>query len=283
MTSPIAITGSTGRVGGLVAAHLAKAGVPMRLLVRTPDRAPSHPDSTVHQVSYADGRAAKAALSGVKAAFMVSASESADRLGEHRTFVEAAAKAGVEHLVYLSFAGASPTCTFTLGRDHAATEAAIRESGMAHTFLRDNFYADFMAMLAGADGVIRGPAGTGRVAVVAQGDVAAAATAVLLNPSAHRNTTYTLTGPEALTMTEVAAVVSETTGRAVSFHNETLEEAYASRASYGAPSWEVDAWVSTYTAIAAGEVSKVTGDIPLLTSKPATSLRQLLSALPGSA
>ncbi len=248
----------------------------MRLLVRTPGRAPAHPDSTVHQVSYDNGPSAVAALEGVRLAFMVSASESADRLGEHRTFVAAAAEAGVEHLVYLSFAGASPTCTFTLGRDHAATEAAIRESGMAHTFLRDNFYADFMPLLAGPDGVIRGPAGNGRVAVVAQSDVAAAASAVLLSASAHRNATYTLTGPEALTMTQIAAIVSETMGRAVSFHHETVEEAYASRASYGAPSWEVDAWVSTYTAIAAGEVNTVTGDIPLLTGRPATSLKQLL-------
>lgn len=277
MTSQIAVTGSTGRVGGLVAGHLARAGVPMRLLVRTPDRAPSHPDSTVHRVSYDDGPSAVAALAGVKLAFMVSAGESEDRVGEHLSFVAAAAEAGVEHLVYLSFAGASPTCTFTLGRDHAATEEAIPESGMAHTFLRDNFYADFMPLLAGEDGVIRGPAGTGRVAVVAQVDVAAAASAVLMNASAHRNTTYTLTGPEALTMTEVAAIVSETTGRAATFHNETVEEAYSSRASFGAPSWEVDAWVSTYTAIAAGEVNTVTGDIPVLTGKPATSLRQLLA------
>jgi NAD(P)H dehydrogenase (quinone) len=276
MTPEIAVTGSTGSIGSSVARQLALAGVPMRLLVRTPERAPRFPTATVHQVSYDDPTAARAALSGVRLAFMVSASESADRRADHRRFVRAAADAGVEHLVYLSFAGASPASTFTLGRDHAATEAYVQELGLGFTFLRDNFYADFMPLLAGADGVIRGPAAEGRVAAVAQRDVGEAASAVLMNAADHLHATYTLTGPEALTMTEIAQILSQAAGRRMSFHNETLDEAYASRASYGAPDWLVDAWVSTYTAIAAGEVAQVTADVEELTGRPAMSLSQLL-------
>ncbi len=74
------------------------------------------------------------------------------------------------------------------------------------------------------------------------------------------------------------SVISQVTGRPVSYHPETVEEAYASRAPYGAPDWQVDAWVSTYTAIAAGEVATVTSDVPDLTGHPATSLEQLLRA-----
>jgi len=73
---------------------------------------------------------------------------------------------------------------------------------MAWTFLRDNLYLDFLPRLAGEDGVIRGPADGGRVAAVAQDDVAAATTAVLTDPSAHAGSTYSLTGPEAFTLTE---------------------------------------------------------------------------------
>ncbi len=149
--------------------------------------------------------------------------------------------------------------------------------GWLHTFIRDNFYADFMPLMVGEDGVIRGPAGHGRVAVVAQRDVAAAAGVVLLDAVAHSNATYTLTGPEALTLAEIANVVTTSTGRQVTFHDETVDEAYASRASYGAPDWMVDAWVSTYTSIAAGEVAEVTRDVSLLTGRPATSLRELLT------
>ena len=83
-----------------------------------------------------------------------------------------AVAAGVAHLVYTSFYGAAPDATFTLARDHWATEEHIRASGLAFTFLRDNLYADFLPLMADEHGVIRGPAGDGRVAAVAIDDVA---------------------------------------------------------------------------------------------------------------
>ena len=92
---------------------------------------------------------AKAALEGVKTLFMVSAAEAEDRLQQHCTFVDAAAAAGVQHIVYTSFFGAAADSTFTLGRDHFATEERIKASGMDFTFLRDNFYLDFLPLLAG--------------------------------------------------------------------------------------------------------------------------------------
>ena len=272
-----ALTGATGRIGGRVAARLATKGVPLRLLVRDPDRAPDLPGATPVVAPFGDGAAVREALTGVETAFMVSASEAADRVQQHLTFVEAAAAAGVRHLVYLSFQGASRESTFTFARDHAVTEEAIRASGMAWTFLRDSFYADFMPGLVGDDGVIRGPGGDGRVAVVAQDDVADAAAAVLLDPTAHAGRTYTLTGPEALSFTEIATIVGEASGREVSYVDETLEEARASRAAYGAPDWEVAGWISTYTAVAAGEHAEVTGDVEALTGHPATALREVLA------
>ena len=213
---------------------------------------------------------------------MVSASESEDRLDEHRTFVDAAVAAGVRHVVYVSFFGAAPDATFTLARDHAATEEHIRASGMAWTFLRDNLYLEFMDHMVGEDGVIRGPAGDGRAAIVAHDDIARVAVAVLLAPASHVGATYDLTGPESLTLTEMAAEISEVTGRQVHFHDETVEEAYASRAVYGAPDWQVDAWVSTYTAIAAGELDGVSGDVERLTGRRPTSLREYLESQPPS-
>ncbi len=140
----------------------------------------------------------QAALDGVRTLFLVSAAEDAERLAQHRTAVDAAAAAGVEHVVYTSFLGAAPDATFTLARDHAATEEMLRASGMSWTFLRDALYADFLPLMVGEDGVLRGPAGDGRVAAVATDDVAAAAVAVLRDPAAHAGRTYELTGPQAL-------------------------------------------------------------------------------------
>lgn len=207
---------------------------------------------------------------------MVSAPESLDRVAQHLSFIDAAVAAGVEQLVYISFYGAAPDCTFTLARDHYASEEYLRKSGLAFTFLRDNLYADSLPGLVGEDGVIRGPAGAGRVSVVAQDDIADAAAAILRDPTPHQGATYSLTGPEALSLDDIAQQLTLTSGSPVTYQPESLEQAYASRACYGAPEWELDAWVSTYTAIAAGELEPVTGDIPQLTGHPATSFAEVL-------
>nr|WP_307835494.1 NAD(P)H-binding protein [Streptomyces adelaidensis] len=167
-----AVTGSTGRLGGRVARRLAERGVPQKLLARNPARAPRLPGAVAVRGDYADQDAVREALAGTRTLFMVSAPESADRLARHKTFVDAAAQAGVQHLVYVSFYGAAPDATFTLARDHFHTEQHIRASGLAYTFLRDNFYAEFVPGLVGEDGVIRGPAGHGRAAFVGQDDIA---------------------------------------------------------------------------------------------------------------
>ncbi|MFL6081035.1 MAG: SDR family oxidoreductase [Ornithinibacter sp.] len=277
----LAVTGSTGALGGLVARHLADRGVPQRLLARSPERTPRLPGAVPVHADYADRDAALQALQGVRTLLMVSGSESADRLHQHRTFVDAAADAGVEQIVYTSFFGASADCTFTLGRDHWATEEHIRSRGMAFTFLRDNFYLDFLPLTVGDDGVIRGPAGEGRVSAVARADVAGVALAVLLDPEPHQSATYDLTGPESITLSEAARIISEVTGRKVTFHDETVDEAYESRQKWDAPGWQYDAWVSTYTAIAAGEAEVVTDDVRRVTGQEPMDLRTLLATASG--
>ncbi|MEV8632346.1 SDR family oxidoreductase [Streptosporangium sp. NPDC051023] len=274
----IAVTGATGRLGGRVAARLAAAGTDQRLVVRDPARAPQLAGAEVARADFADAEAVRRALEGAGTVLMVSASEAPDRVAQHRTFVDAAVAAGVGHLVYVSFYGAAPDATFTLARDHWATEEHIRAQGVPFTFLRDNMYADLLPLMAGEDGVLRGPADQGRASVVALDDIADAAVAVLGSPGEHAGAKYDLTGPEALTLGEIAATITAVTGRAVTYHQETIEEAYRSRAHYGAPDWEVDAWVSTYTAIAKGELDGVSDAVPRLTGHPATSLADLFAS-----
>ncbi|HTU15151.1 MAG TPA: SDR family oxidoreductase [Solirubrobacterales bacterium] len=273
----IAVTGATGAVGGEAARILAGRKIDQRLLVRNPADAPDLPGATVVRSSYGDFETARNALEGTTHLFMVSAAESADRMEQHRTFIDAAAHAGVEHIVYTSFQGASPEAVFTLAHEHFETERHIRASGLRWTFLRDSFYIDFLPMLAGDDGVIRGPAGDGRVAAVTRADVARSAVAVLLDPAKHLDSTYTLTGPRAISMPEVARAVERHSGRPISFLDETIEEAYESRRKWNAPDWQNDAWVSTYTSIAAGEVSEVTGDVKAITGGDPESLDDFLS------
>jgi NAD(P)H dehydrogenase (quinone) len=125
----IGLTGATGLVGGLVRDRLDAAGIRTRLIVRSPARlVRQHPDAAT--AGYGDALALAPALAGVDTLFMVSAAESADRVAQHRTLIDTAVSAGVQRIVYLSFLGADPQAGFTLARDHAATEAHLRASGV---------------------------------------------------------------------------------------------------------------------------------------------------------
>ena len=233
------------------------------------------------EASYEDTRALRKALAGTRTLFMVSAGETADRARRHTAAVDAAVAAGVERIVYLSFLNAAPDATFTFARDHWHTEEHVRSTGVRYTFLRDGPYLDYFPALAGTDGVIRGPAGVGRVGAVARDDVAEVAVAVLAGEG-HDGQTYDVTGPEAISLHEAAEELSRVTGREVAYHPETLEEAYKSRSSYGAPEWEVEGWVTTYAAIAAGEMDVVSTTVGELSGHPPMGLAEFLRRYPES-
>ena len=126
------------------------------------------------------------------------------------------------------------------------------------TFLRMSLYLDYVPFFVGADGVIRGPAGEGHMAPVARDDLADVAVAVLLEDG-HEGCTEDVTGRDRFTLGEAASEMARLSGLPISFHDETLEEARASRAPSGRPDWEIEGWVTSYAAIAAGEVD-VTSD-----------------------
>jgi uncharacterized protein YbjT (DUF2867 family) len=277
----LAVTGATGGIGGRVARRLAGRGAAQRLVVRDPSRAPALPGAEVVQAAYEDGEALRRALDGVDTLLLVSGSEAADRVRRHASAVDAAVAAGVGRIVYLSFLACAPDATFTFARDHWHTEERVRASGVRHTFLRDSLYLDYFPLFAGADGVIRGPAGDGRVAAVARDDIADAAVAVLLGDG-HDGRTYDLTGPEAITFRQAAEELSRAAGRQVTYHPETMEEAYASRAGYGAPDWEVTGWVTTYAAVATGELDVVSDAVARLAGHQPMNLAEFLRRNPGS-
>jgi uncharacterized protein YbjT (DUF2867 family) len=258
MTRVLALTGVTGALGGRTAAQLAATAgedVALRLVVRDAGRAPRLPGAEVVELpgGYADGPGLAAALAGVHTLFLVSAAEAEDRLTQHLTAVDAAAAAGVHRVVYTSFLGAAPDATFTLARQHAATEQRLAASGMRWTALRNSMYADFVPFFATARDcgvVIAAPGGDGAAGFVARDDCAD------------------------------VAVLEEVTGRPVTYRPQTVAEAWATRRPSGHPDWEVEGWVTSYTAIAAGELARVGDVVPTLTGHPARSLAEVLRSHP---
>lgn len=275
-----AVTGAAGGVGGRVARRLEALGLPQRLVVRDPAKAPEVAGAQVVPGTYADGESMRRALDGIDTLFLVSGRESPTRLAEHYSVVDAAEAAGVRRVVYTSYLAAAPDATFILARDHFATEVRIRSTPMAYTFLRDSMYLDSVPMMVWADGVIRGPAGDGRVACVARDDVADVAV-LALTQAGHEGATYDLTGPEARTFAEMAAVLGRHLGRTIRYENESLDEARASRAGFGAEAWEVEGWVTSYAAVATGEMDVVSDVVQRVTGHAPLSLEAYL-ALPGS-
>jgi NAD(P)H dehydrogenase (quinone) len=240
----LAVTGSTGALGGRVAKAFADLGIEQRLIVRSAERAPSLDGAEVREVpgGYADPAGFRAALEGVGTLFLVSAEEAPDRVAQHKQ--------------------------------------AIRETGVAFTFLRDSFYMDFIPYFAGPERTFRGPAADGRLAPVSRDDVAAVAVAVLSAPGSHDGNAYGLTGPELFTLTEAAARMSTYTGEPYSYVVETTEEAWASRRPTGAPDWMIEGWISTYVAIADGSLDQVSGAVEAVTGRAPQTLEQTLDAHP---
>lgn len=278
----IAVTGATGAVGSRVATLLAAAGARQLLLARDPTRAPALAGAETRRIAgYGAADDVQTALGGADTLFLVPATEAPDRVAQHVTAIDAAVAAGVSRIVYLSFVGAAPDATFTFGRDHWATEEHIRATGLPWTFLRMSLYLDGLPMMAGADGVIRGPAGDGRVAAIARDDVASAAAAVLTT-GGHDGRTYDLTGPEAVTLAEAAAQMATASGKPIRFEDETDDEALASRAIYDAADWEIRGWVSSYQAIRDGSLAAVDPAAATLIGQPPVTLAAFLAAHPTS-
>lgn len=272
----IGITGVTGNLGSYVADLVDKKGIASVHLARSPERAKIYESAEIRRMSYTNTPEVVEALKGIDILLMVSARENPERVKEHKEFLNAAKLAGVQHIVYTSFYGADEKATFTLSRDHAHTEAYIKELGFTYTFLRDNFYLDFLIDIALENGEIRGPAGSGLVSAVARKDTSRVAAEILLNPKEWENQSLNLTGPENLSMQEIVALLSKESGKTITYVDESLEEAYESRKKWPAQTWEYDAWVSTYTAIKVGEQAGVSTDIEKVLGHPASSLLDIL-------
>jgi NAD(P)H dehydrogenase (quinone) len=175
--------------------------------------------------------------------------------------------------------GAAPNATFPFARDHSLTEQASREAGISLTAMRNSLYADVAPLFVGPDGVIRAPAGHGRLAWVARADVARLAAVLLVEPG-HEGQIYDVSGPHAIDLHETARLLTKATRRAIISHAETLDEARESRS--GHPAWLVEGWIGSDQMLDTGEGSVTSHTIEHLTGRPPMTLPEFLVAEPSS-
>lgn len=273
----ILITGASGHVGRRIAELLSKDELPMRLMAHESRNVPLLPHAEYVIADYGDIASLDRAMKGIERAFIVSGhARPGERAKLHRNAFQAAARAGVKHLVYLSFQNASPHSKFPDCRDHHQSEQYLAETGVPYTSLRDNTYMDMLSVMLNAEDMIRGPAGNGRAAFVSREDAAQVAAAVLKDPQKATGT-FNVTGPEAISLAEAAERLSKICGRVIRYQNETVEEARTWR-SQVAEEWQVDTWIGSYLAIAAGEVEQVSDTVQLLTGREPMNLEAYFSS-----
>lgn len=278
----IVVTGSTGRIGRVVAEELAKLGAPMRLLVRDASRAPELPGAELAAGDYGDPDSLDRALEPGDRVFMVSMWEPPDvRLALHRSFVDAAARRRVARIVYLSFVAAGPEASFLHARSHGKTEAMLADSGLPFTAVRNAMYADEIAEWFDADGRITGPGGDGRISLSLRAELGAAIAVLLADPACDDRSLVTITTPGAVRLAELAAIASEATGDAYRYEPAGREEWIEYRRSLGREEWEIDAGISYYDGVRAGEADVVGHDYRALTGKEPQTIAEIVRARVG--
>ena len=271
----IVVTGATGHVGGLVARELAASGEAMRLLVRDPARAPQLPGAEIVHADYGDASSLDAALQEGDRVFMVSMHEGPVRRMElHRSFVDAAARNRVAHVVYLSFVNAGPEASFIHARTHGLTEQLLADTGLPWTSIRNSMYADDIPGWFDPDGVAREAGADGRMSFSYRPELAKAIAVTLREPG-HEGT-YNVTTPESVTLGELAALAAEVTGRPYRYAPATDEEWTERWRALGRDGWELEAGQSSYEALRNGELDVVTDDYRRLTREEPLTIAQLL-------
>jgi uncharacterized protein YbjT (DUF2867 family) len=241
----ILVTGATGLNGTALVRKLSTKGVPLRALVRNAAKAAeiaALPNVEIAIADMAKPETLPAALAGVDRAMLNSSADPA-MVEVQSNFIAAAAKAGVRHVVKLSGIMPELDSPFRFARMHGEIEQRLEASGMAFTHLRagefmPSYFRQVPMIL--AKGALFLPMENQRIASIDIGDLAEIAAVVLTNPG-HEGKIYPLTGPEALTMTEVAERLSAATGKTIKYINVPPEDVKKAQLAAGVPPYIADA------------------------------------------
>ncbi|RKF20656.1 SDR family oxidoreductase [Altericroceibacterium spongiae] len=294
----IIVTGASGAFGGAAARGLLEKCAPEDLvfLSRTPKKLQEFADLGVEcrAADFDDPASLVSAMQGGERMLLISTARVGTRVEQHRNAVEAAVAQGVKHIVYTSLINADRADNPAIVKlDHRATEEIIEGSGAAWTHLRDSQYSEAiataMAIPALQMGVKPDNCADGRVGFVSRDDCVATAVGVLTQEG-HGNKAYPLTGPEALSIPEAMAMVSEMAGKPIEVQAVDDDSMYEYFDAMGAPRhasdivpdgpipWSSDDMVTFGEAIREGFFADVTDCVERITGKPPRSLREVFEA-----
>jgi len=290
------ITGAAGQVGRMAAEELLDH-VPSSeviLTTRSPEKLSDLAErgASVRFADFSDPETLPGAFAGAQRMLLLSTSSVGSRVLHHNNALQAAKNAGITYVAYTSIVGAgNPENTAVVSREHRSTEKALRESGMAWNALRDSQYAEALAYYIAPGAIMTGKwlgaQGQGRIGLVARADCAAAAIGCLLGRG-EDNRAYAISGPELLTYSQVADMVTEISGHPITTVDITDEEQYAIFDEMGVPRqhqddmsaspipWNSDDMVSFSRAIRLGHMADFSDAVQQLSGRSPRSVRSIL-------
>jgi NAD(P)H dehydrogenase (quinone) len=272
----IAITGATGHLGRLAIAALKARGATPVALARDPAKAA---DLKVETRAFDYTTADPVALKGVDTLVLVSSSDFNDRADQHRKVIAAAKTAGVKRIVYTSILKGDQS-PMILAQDHIATEAAIRDSGIPATILRNGWYTENYTGALGAavqHGAIIGAAGAGRVNSAARKDYAEAI-AVTAIDDAHSGRTYELAGDTAHSGAEFAAAVAKAAGKPVAYVPMSQGDYAKALQGFGLPEGFANILADSDARSGEGALADDSRTLSRLIGHPTTSIAETIAA-----
>jgi NAD(P)H dehydrogenase (quinone) len=282
----LVVAGASGHLGRGVAEELLTRVGPaeVRLLTRTPDRlaALAARGADVRRADLDEPATLPDALAGARRLLLVSTDALDRRVAQHRAAIEAAVRAGVEHVIYTSVVSPDPSNPAAVVETHRATEEDLRAAGCAWTLLRNSLYAEYQAPemeAAVASGRLVHNRGGGRAAYVSRRDCAAVGAAVLAGDG-HAGQAYDVTGPESLSAADLAALYEELGGRpvkAVAVDDDAFVATIAGDAEDGHLAYGARLVASFGRAIREGWFADVSDTVQRLTGRPPRSVREVLA------
>lgn len=263
----ILVLGATGTVGSAVAAALSNQNYDLAVANRSKDRALAYPSVLL---DYANPATFEAALTGIDGLFIVMPNFANALIPTFQKLIDLAKDKGVQHIQFLSAIGADANPEGL----HRKIELHIEASGVAYTFLRPNFFMQNFTTFDKPNldkGIIYLPTGEGKTSYIDVRDIAKVAATAFFNP-AHYNKAYSLTGTEALSSAEIAAIFSKTLGKTITNVDPSEEEYVAALKAFGLPIEAIETNKTLYSVyIRNGYVAGITADVKKVTGQAAAS------------
>ncbi len=273
----ILITGATGNIAGVTLRALASSGAPIRALIRNESKADELKEMGLEVVvgDLSQPHTLGAAFAGVAKVLLITP-VSLGAVAFVSNALAAARNSGRPHVVLLSANAPEPVAETEVGRQSMAAEAELIATGLPYTIIRPTFFMQNTMMAAqtvAASGMIYMPFGQGKLGMLDIRDVGAAVAKVLTSEG-HEGKTYVLTGPAAISMTDVASILSSVLGRNVAYVGVSYDAGRQAMMGLGMPDWMADMYSELFKNFSQNGANFATEDVAKITGRPATAFRQ---------